>query len=55
MLERLPGAEQLTQDVRDALVQRADGVPLFLEELARGVAEGPARHGPAPCRRRSRK
>jgi class 3 adenylate cyclase len=40
MLERLPEAAQLKEDVREALVERADGVPLFLEELARGLAEG---------------
>jgi class 3 adenylate cyclase len=40
MLEQLPGASRLTADVREALVQRADGIPLFLEELARGLADG---------------
>jgi class 3 adenylate cyclase len=40
MLEQLPDTEQLTASVRDALVQRADGVPLFLEELARGMTDG---------------
>jgi class 3 adenylate cyclase len=40
MLEQLPGASRLQADVREALVQRADGIPLFLEELARGLAEG---------------
>jgi len=40
MLERLPEAAQLRPDVRSALVQRADGVPLFLEELARGLTDG---------------
>ena len=38
MLARLPDAARLSRDVRGALVQRADGVPLFLEELARGLA-----------------
>ncbi len=42
MLEQLPGAAQLDEDGRDALVRRADGVPLFLEELARSVEEGAA-------------
>jgi class 3 adenylate cyclase len=40
MLEQLPDANRLRADVRDAVVQRADGVPLFLEELARGLADG---------------
>jgi class 3 adenylate cyclase len=39
LLERLPEAALLKEDVREALVRRADGVPLFLEELARGLAE----------------
>ncbi len=40
MLERLPEAAQLKPELRAALVQRADGVPLFLEELARGLTDG---------------
>lgn len=40
MLEQLPDAARLNADVREALVRRADGVPLFLEELARGLADG---------------
>ncbi len=40
LLERLPSAEQLAPSVRDALVERAGGVPLFLEELARGMTDG---------------
>ena len=46
MLERLPDASTLDPEVRDALVSRADGVPLFLEELARGVADGSGVGGP---------
>jgi class 3 adenylate cyclase len=41
LLDRLPDASQLDRDTREALVARADGVPLFVEELARGLAEGP--------------
>jgi class 3 adenylate cyclase len=40
MLERLPAATGLSDDLRAALVERADGVPLFLEELARGLVDG---------------
>ncbi|MGO9854320.1 MAG: adenylate/guanylate cyclase domain-containing protein [Acidimicrobiales bacterium] len=39
MLQRLPETAHLNEDVREALVQRADGVPLFLEELARAMAD----------------
>jgi class 3 adenylate cyclase len=42
LLDGLPEAAELKPDVRDALVLRADGVPLFLEELARGLSEGGA-------------
>ena len=40
MLELLPAAAPLDEAAVAALVRRADGVPLFLEELAREVAEG---------------
>ncbi len=39
LLERLPGSADLKPGTREALVARADGVPLFLEELVRSVAE----------------
>ncbi len=39
LLERLPGSADLQPGTREALVARADGVPLFLEELVRSVAE----------------
>ena len=40
LLEQLPEAAQLRAEVREALVRRADGIPLFLEELARGLTDG---------------
>jgi class 3 adenylate cyclase len=40
MLEELPGVARLDGDVREALVRRADGIPLFLEELVREVCDG---------------
>jgi len=40
LLDLLPETADLKPDVRAALVRRADGVPLFLEELARSLAEG---------------
>jgi class 3 adenylate cyclase len=42
LLDLLPETAELKPDVRDALVRRADGVPLFLEELTRSLAEGVA-------------
>jgi class 3 adenylate cyclase len=39
LLGRLPESSGLTPEIREALVTRAEGVPLFLEELVRSVAE----------------
>jgi class 3 adenylate cyclase len=41
LIEQLPESDRLTPEMRAELVARSDGVPLFLEELARGVAESP--------------
>ncbi len=40
LLDRLPRTTELKSDVRGALVARADGVPLFLEQLALNQVEG---------------
>jgi class 3 adenylate cyclase len=40
LLDQLPRTGDLKPDIRDALVKRADGVPLFLEELALSIVEG---------------
>jgi class 3 adenylate cyclase len=40
LLDQLPQTAHLKPDIRDALVRRADGVPLFLEELALSLVEG---------------
>ena len=40
LVELLPESAEIYPAQFDALVERADGVPLFLEELARGLAEG---------------
>lgn len=42
LIEHLPESDRLTAQMRAALVERAEGVPLFLEELARGLTDGPA-------------
>ena len=47
LLEQLPAAAQLKPELREALGQRAGGVPLFLEELARGLTDGSEVGGPA--------
>jgi class 3 adenylate cyclase len=41
LIEHLPESVELAPDLRAALVERAEGVPLFLEELVRSVADGP--------------
>src|SRR6516165_8256096 len=43
LLELVPETAQLEPEVRVALVGRAGGVPLFLEELARSLVDGAAR------------
>jgi class 3 adenylate cyclase len=41
LIEQLPESDRLTREMRATLVARSEGVPLFLEELARGVADSP--------------
>jgi class 3 adenylate cyclase len=41
VIARVPGSEGVPADIRRDLVQRADGVPLFLEELTRGYLHQP--------------
>jgi len=38
---RLAGGDQLSEDVIDRVVTRADGVPLHVEELSKSLLEGP--------------
>ena len=42
VIRSLAGAEQLSPATRDAILERSDGVPLFIEELARGAVEAAA-------------
>jgi class 3 adenylate cyclase len=52
IVSRVPGGDTLSEDIRRALVERADGVPLFLEELARASLQGqsgPGSEGPIPA------
>jgi class 3 adenylate cyclase/tetratricopeptide (TPR) repeat protein len=46
MLEQIPGAAGIGANVRRDILARADGVPLFLEELAKTVLERGAAHEP---------
>ncbi len=41
MLAHLAGAKALTPEAVSELTEKSDGVPLFIEELARTVVEGP--------------
>ncbi len=45
LLEGLPGAERLPPSIRRAILSRADGVPLFLQELTRATIELAAETG----------
>jgi len=42
------GGRELSADTLDALIARADGVPLYLEERTKAVARGVARRGGDP-------
>ncbi|MBA3666619.1 MAG: AAA family ATPase [Sphingomonas sp.] len=44
----VPGAERLPPSVRRAILRRADGVPLFLEELTRSTVELATEKGKMP-------
>jgi class 3 adenylate cyclase/predicted ATPase len=39
MVGSIAGGEELAQEVKEAIVQRTDGVPLFVEELTRSILE----------------
>jgi predicted ATPase len=39
MLSRLTGGKALPREIADQIVERADGVPLFIEELTKAVVE----------------
>jgi class 3 adenylate cyclase/tetratricopeptide (TPR) repeat protein len=43
LVERLAGDADLSREVVDEIVERADGVPLFVEELAKAVLESGVR------------
>lgn len=45
MIAALPAARNLPAELADRIVERADGIPLFLEELAQAVAEEITRRG----------
>jgi class 3 adenylate cyclase len=46
LVERLAGNTGLSRKTVDEIVERADGVPLFVEELTKAVLEGGHRDGP---------
>ena len=49
LLDRLAGADTLTEAARQHIAHKTDGVPLFVEELARSLIDGVAlRDGHAP-------
>jgi predicted ATPase len=40
LVEKLIGNAGLSRDIVDELIERTDGVPLFVEELTKAVLEG---------------
>jgi len=43
LVERVAGNNALSEAIKTKIVERADGIPLFVEELTRAVLEGSAR------------
>jgi predicted ATPase len=39
MIDRVIGNKQLPADVRQDIIERTDGVPLFVEEMTKAVVE----------------
>ena len=39
MIDRVAGDEPLLADIRQDIVERADGIPLFVEEMTKAVLE----------------
>ncbi len=39
VIESLPGSDMIAERLREQILQKADGVPLFLEELSRAIIE----------------
>ena len=54
MIDRVTGNKALPASIRQDIIERTDGIPLFVEEMTKAVleaeSEGDAR---ADCRRRS--
>jgi predicted ATPase len=40
MISRVIGGKALPNEIADEIVDRTDGVPLFIEELTKSVVEG---------------
>ena len=46
LVERVAGNAALSREIVDEIVERADGVPLFVEELTKAVLDSSGRDGP---------
>jgi predicted ATPase len=44
MIERVAGAERLPDNIRQEIVARCDGIPLFVEEMTKAVLEANSEH-----------
>src|SRR5262249_59365394 len=51
MIDHIVGNKQLPADIRQDIIERTDGIPLFVEEMTKAVleaeSEGEARRAPA--------
>ena len=53
VVDRLTGNTRLPESIRQDIIERTDGIPLFVEEMTRAVleaeSESEARRPPLPC------
>ena len=52
MIDRLAGNKALPTGVRQDIIERTDGIPLFVEEMTKAVLEAESESACAPDRRR---
>jgi class 3 adenylate cyclase/tetratricopeptide (TPR) repeat protein len=45
MTEAIAGAETLSNDIRDQIVEKTDGIPLFVEEMTKSILEASLENG----------
>ena len=49
MIDRVTGNKLLPANIREDIVERTDGIPLFVEEMTKAVLEADERVRPSAC------